>query len=94
MADAIPVSKPSRKPKEEPAVVTTREGGKTAAELLAYAQDLVANEAPARILDEQVNQIGQATAYGKIKAVSEIEYRVKDEDTGKSVLRSAIRIDH
>jgi hypothetical protein len=47
------------------------------------------------VKDEQVNGVGQSSSYGKIVAVTEVPYLVKNlkgEETGD--VRTCIKIDH
>lgn len=94
MADAVPVHSKSKKQKASEIEVVTH-GDTTREDLLARAQEIVDSEAPAQVLDEQVNQIGQLSSYGKFQKVMEVPYDVRDrkgEPTGE--VRTAIRIDH
>lgn len=95
MANAIPVhSKSKKKEAPQPPTVTTANPETKPEDLLARAQAVVATEIP-EVLDEQVNQIGQAGKYGNIKSVTEQAYDVlnrKGEPTGE--VRYHTRIDH
>lgn len=96
MANAIPVSRQSKvKAAPEAEVVThDSEGALSKEALLARAKEIVEGEAPAQILDEQVNQIGQASNYGKFQKVSEVPYPVHDRKGEVIGERTCIRIDH
>jgi hypothetical protein len=95
MANAIPVNSKNN-PKETPAEVKTHggEGGLSKEALQERANEIVAGEVPARILDEQVNQIGQASSYGKYQSVQEVSYPVYDRKGEVVSERTCIRIDH
>lgn len=94
MANAIPVNTPVPAVQAEPSVETM--GGElTEAELLKRGQEIVAAEKPVKVLDEQVNQIGQLSVYGNIAAVKAIPYEAVDRKgnpTGE--MRTHIRVDH
>lgn len=95
MANAIPVSRQTKSKAPESEVVTHGgDGALTKDELLARAKDIVESEAPAQILDEQVNQIGQQSNYGKFQRVSEVPYPVHDRKGEVVGERTCIRIDH
>jgi hypothetical protein len=93
LANAIPVhSKPKAVKDTGPEVIVHESKPE---DLLARAKEILDSEAPAAILDEQVNQIGQSTAYGKAKRIVEVAYpkqNFKGEPTGE--MNVCIRIDH
>lgn len=101
MANAVPVNSGKRAAPAAPVVTphidTTDPKEVKAAQdrLLERAREIVEGEVPAEVRDDQVNGIGQASMYGKLKAVTEVPYEVlnrKGEATGE--VRTCIKIDH
>jgi hypothetical protein len=93
MANAIPVHSKPQKAKDTGPEVIVHES--KAADLLARAQEILDSEAPAQILDEQVNQVGQMSSYGKAQRIIEVPYpkqNFRGEPTGETNI--CIRIDH
>jgi hypothetical protein len=92
MANAIPVNSKPAKVKEVGPEIIVHES--SPADVLARANEILAAEVPT-VKDEQVNQIGQATSYGKAQKIMEIAYpemTLDGKPTGK--FNTCLRVDH